>query len=308
MAKGNNYFNAIPTSDTLDSNSDIPIAETVNAHVASTNDSSPLSGSGGNDDAVPTTSSTNDTIMVEITAPANLHEGYKFDAFFNGVSFPVIVPAGGCRKGQILIVPFNPEASNGTPNAWKDGILACTRYGLCHPSFLCAWCFPLILLGQVMTRLKMDWAGHVSRSPDEWKKTFRTLMLIGIFKFLVFDDQFLLFDNRHEYYGDHPHEFHPLHAALLILYVLYLIYLLTRVRKYIRDRDGIPNDHHFCGKYEDCCMAYFLPCCTVSQLARQTANYDIEIGHFMTQDGLAPPPDLNEYGNNDVDNDESMII
>mmetsp|Transcript_14676 Transcript_14676/g.27579 ORF Transcript_14676/g.27579 Transcript_14676/m.27579 type:complete len:111 (+) Transcript_14676:277-609(+) len=96
MAKGNNYFNAIPTSDTLDSNSDIPIAETVNAHVASTNDSSPLSGSGGNGDAVPTstTTSANDTIMVEITAPANLHEGYKFDAFFNGVSFPVIVVSG----------------------------------------------------------------------------------------------------------------------------------------------------------------------------------------------------------------------
>lgn len=33
MVKGsNNYFNAVPTSDTLDSNADIPIAETVVAH------------------------------------------------------------------------------------------------------------------------------------------------------------------------------------------------------------------------------------------------------------------------------------
>jgi len=35
--------------------------------------------------------------MVEITAPANLHEGYKFDAFFNGVSFPVIVVSAAPR-------------------------------------------------------------------------------------------------------------------------------------------------------------------------------------------------------------------
>jgi|AntRauTorckE5430_2_1112549.scaffolds.fasta_scaffold126967_2 hypothetical protein len=29
--------------------------------------------------------------MVQILAPANLYEGYKFDATYNGVSFPVIV-------------------------------------------------------------------------------------------------------------------------------------------------------------------------------------------------------------------------
>jgi Cys-rich protein (TIGR01571 family) len=189
-----------------------------------------------------------------------------------------------------LIVPFNPNASNGTPNAWKDGLLACTRYGIFHPSFLCAWCCPLILLGQVMTRLKMDWSGHVSRKPDEWKKTFRTLLLIGIFKYLIFED---------------PD--HPLHAAFMILYMLYLTFLLIRVRKYIRNRDGISEDYG-CGKYEDCCIAYFLPCCTVSQLARQTANYDIEIGYYMTQDGLAPSSSDEDVVDVDSQQDESMII
>jgi hypothetical protein len=29
--------------------------------------------------------------MVEILAPANLHEGYLLDAVYNGISFPVIV-------------------------------------------------------------------------------------------------------------------------------------------------------------------------------------------------------------------------
>jgi hypothetical protein len=42
--------------------------------------------------------------MVEITAPANLHEGYKFDAFFNGVSFPVIVVSGALDDGTFLVV------------------------------------------------------------------------------------------------------------------------------------------------------------------------------------------------------------
>lgn len=136
-----------------------------------------------------------------------------------------------------------------------------------------------------MTRLKMDWAGHVSKDPDEWKKTFRTLLILGIFKYIVFDDV----EN-------------PLHASLTILYVIYLTYLLVRVRKYIRDRDGISEDH-YCGKFGDCFMAYCLPCCTVSQLARQTANYDIEAGYFMTQDGLV----RNTY-DGDLTLEESMVI
>jgi hypothetical protein len=136
-----------------------------------------------------------------------------------------------------------------------------------------------------MTRLKMDWTGHISKNPDEWKKTFRTLLILGIFKFVVFQDV----EN-------------PLHTLLTISYVIYLTYLLVRVRKHIRDRDGI-SQGQCCGQFEDCFMAWCLPCCTVSQLARQTANYDIEVGYFVTQDGLVANTD-DVY----LSLEESMII
>lgn len=148
-----------------------------------------------------------------------------------------------------------------------------------------------------MTRLKMDWAGHVSPRPDEWKKTFRTLLLLGLFKYALIDDK------NGEYL---PAWSHLLHSSLLLLYALYLIYLLIRVRRHVRDRDGIPEER-YCGKFEDCCMAWLCPCCTVSQLARQTANYDIEIGYFLTQDGLAPPSD-DCYDNGNGQQGDSMVV
>jgi len=207
--------------------------------------------------------------MVEIIAPANLHEGYKFDAVCNGISFPVIVPAGGCMKGQVLVVPFNLEAKKSTGRAWKDSLFACTRYGLIHPSLVCACCCPLILLGQIMTRLKMDWRGNET-SPVEWNKTFRTMLLVGLFsKIMIWASKGSI-----------------LYAVLEWSYVSYLVFLLVKVRKYVRDRDQIPSEGY--SALEDigvsnCCI----PCAT-SQLARQTANYDQEIAYFLTQDGLSP--------------------
>ena len=42
---------------------------------------------------------------------------------------------------------------------WRDNIFACKRYGLLHPFLLYALCCPFVLLGQIMTRLKLDWKG-----------------------------------------------------------------------------------------------------------------------------------------------------
>ena len=170
-------------------------------------------------------------------------------------------------KGQVLVVPFNLEAKMSTGRAWKDSLFACTRYGLIHPSLVCACFCPLILLGQIMTRLKMDWKGNET-SPVEWNKTFRTMLLVGLFcKIALFGTVIV-------------------ESILVSCYLYYLTYLLIKVRKYVRDRDQIPSEG--CTTWEDinvsiCCI----PCAT-SQLARQTANYDQEIAYYLTQDGLSP--------------------
>jgi Cys-rich protein (TIGR01571 family) len=171
-------------------------------------------------------------------------------------------------KGQVLIVPFNLEAKMSTDRAWKDSLFACTRYGLIHPSLLCACCCPLILLGQIMTRLKMDWKGNEA-SPVEWNKTFRTMLLVGLFcKFFLVSMSDIL------------------DAILEWSYFFYLVYLLIKVRKYVRDRDQIPSEGYT--TWEDIGVSIWCIPCAASQLARQTANYDQEIAYFLTQDGLSP--------------------
>jgi len=219
--------------------------------------------------------------MVEVTAPENLQEGYKFNAVYGGVEFPVIVPAGGCTKGQVLTVPFNPNASASgvLSGAWKDDILGCFRYGIFHPSVIVACCCPLVMLGQVMTRLKLNWKGN-SVPDGEWKDTFKTMVYITVGYF---------FFNMILSPAD-PETEDPsfLYSLLGLCFTIFMIYLLTVVRKYVREKDQIPEK--ICNGCEDIVCAAFCGCCTVSQLARQTANYDTEEGQFFTPDGLPTPP------------------
>jgi Cys-rich protein (TIGR01571 family) len=168
----------------------------------------------------------------------------------------------------MLVVPFNPNANTDSVGLWKDNLFACTRYGLAHPSFLSAYFCPLILLGQIMTRLKMDWRGNET-STVEWNKTFRTMLLIAIFcKIIIIIDYISV---------------SVLASAVVCFYWIYLWYLLLEVRKHIRDRDRIPADHGLIG---DAIKSFFCTCCTISQLARQTANYDVANASFCTQDGV----------------------
>eukprot|EP00557_Chaetoceros_sp_GSL56_P014335 CAMPEP_0176477746 /NCGR_PEP_ID=MMETSP0200_2-20121128/801_1 /TAXON_ID=947934 /ORGANISM="Chaetoceros sp., Strain GSL56" /LENGTH=251 /DNA_ID=CAMNT_0017873605 /DNA_START=201 /DNA_END=956 /DNA_ORIENTATION=+ len=214
--------------------------------------------------------------MVEVPAPATLQEGFKFRAIYEGVQFPVVVPAGGCVVGQILTVPFNPDASDAPTRAWKDDIFACTRYGIFHPSFLTAWCFPLILLGQVMTRLKMNWLAQDAQSGGQWRNTFRTMIYITlgyIFLNLILSPADPNADNS------------VLYNILVFVYSMFMIYLVTKVRREVRRRNEIPEER--CIGCEDIVCAAFCGCCTVSQLARQTADYDMDEGQFMTPDGLS---------------------
>merc|ERR1719330_2065941 len=99
--------------------------------------------------------------MVQVVAPADLPEGYKFNAMYEEQIFPVEVPSGGLTKGEKLVVPFDPSlvVDGGVTGRWKDDLFDCFKYGPCHASVLNACCFPLILLGQIMTRLKLDWLG-----------------------------------------------------------------------------------------------------------------------------------------------------
>merc|ERR1712238_64048 len=64
---------------------------------------------------------------------------------------------------------------------WNSGLCSCCQYGCFHPALCCAWFFPMVLMGQVLTRMKITWYGHRSTPPsEEYKKTFGTVVTIWI--------------------------------------------------------------------------------------------------------------------------------
>jgi Cys-rich protein (TIGR01571 family) len=209
--------------------------------------------------------------MVDVDAPDDLPEGYTFQAIWDGVTFPVTVPPGGVTKGQTLSVPFNPSA-RGPGGGWNDDLFACTRFGIFHPSCLNACCCPLILIGQLLTRLGLNWKGKPA-TPEEMKQT-TSIMIVC---FIVYTIVIICF-------GESTGSWTSL---LQLVYGVYILVMLMRLRKLIRTKYQIPE--HRCIGCEDLCCAFWCGCCTISQLARQTADYDVEDATFFTSTGVVSP-------------------
>jgi hypothetical protein len=79
--------------------------------------------------------------------------------------------------------PFLADA-NAPHGRWKDGLCDCCRFGPCHPSLWNAICCPQILMGQILTRMKMTWLGDIAED-QEWRMTFRRILVLVIAYWLV---------------------------------------------------------------------------------------------------------------------------
>jgi len=213
------------------------------------------------------------TQLVEVEAPSNLPEGFKFNSVYEGVMFPVIVPAGGVVKGQKIVVPFDPNvaATSTAGPAWKDSLCNCCTFGCIHPSIVNAAFCPLILLGQIMTRLQLDYLARPS-SQEQWSQTYNTMVGLTVIYFIC-----ALFFPDSDFF-----------SLVNFLYTVFVIVTVVSVRQYLRARDGIPETN--CVGCEDLCCGLCCACCSTSQMARQTANYDAQNAAFFTNDGIQSPP------------------
>jgi len=231
-------------------------------------------------------------IMVEVEAPATLSAGYKFDAMYDGQTFSVTVPPEGVTKGQRIAVPFRPlmPTAEGT-GEWKDGLCGCCKFGCCHAHLCCAWCCPVALMGQVLTRMKMSWLGNAAKE-TAYRTTFRKTLYVIIIYFilgLIFGPpapDWVLVDG--EYVNVSPRI--PLwqfivNQSLNLAFGLYVLIVLTKLRAAVRERYSIHGS--CCG---DCCCSLWCTCLTVAQLARQTADYDVQGAKCCTGTGLEPLP------------------
>lgn len=218
-------------------------------------------------------------ILVEVISPSQLREGSTFSAEHEGIQFEVTVPEGGVRAGQKFHTLFKSgKTSASSASSWKDEWASCTRYGILHPSLLNACICPLILLGQVMTRLKLDWLGDPAPS-GEWTKTFPIFVYITIAFFIL---SIILSPDNVDDDDDYSTAYHFVN----IFYEAFLVFIIFKVRHHLRARENIPETR--CFGCEDIFCAFFCGCCTTSQMARQTANYDEEDAYWLSNTGLAP--------------------
>ena len=78
--------------------------------------------------------------LVQVVAPATLPEGYEFMAAIGDRTIQVVVPPGGIEQGQKFEVPFPQHLESALVGGsvpvgrWRDGLLDCFRYGVCHPA------------------------------------------------------------------------------------------------------------------------------------------------------------------------------
>lgn len=237
-------------------------------------------------------------IYLEVVSPATLPEGYKFDTDYDGQSFSVEVPVGGVEKGQKFSVPFPAAADDysgsaisnatGTMGQWKDSLCDCCQLGCCHPTFWNAWFCPLILLGQVMTRLKLSWRANEG-SIAQTQGTFRAMVAItvGWISLSTILNIIQVQNASLDEHGQHTDAwFYSVWTTqvLSLMFVIFIVSLVAKTRQRIRQRYGIPEQR--CGGCEDCCCAYWCTCCTIGQMARHTADYKTYAGQCCSKTGM----------------------
>eukprot|EP00536_Pseudo-nitzschia_multiseries_P004613 jgi/Psemu1/302690/fgenesh1_kg.78_\ len=153
---------------------------------------------------------------------------------------------------------------------------------------------------QLLTRMKMTWTGD-SAIADEYKKTFRIVLGIVVFNYLVYSFFYCPLEIPEETdTGDFIMVENPDCAAsssyfsqvVGFLVNGYAFVVMIRLRMAIRDKYSIPEE--YCTGCEDCCCIAFCGCLSAVQMAHQTADYDVVRGVCLSTTGLPPGEELTE--------------
>lgn len=232
---------------------------------------------------------------VNIEAPATLHEGYTFLATLEDSSFLVKVPPGGVVCGQMLKIQMPESFSLKGKGQWKDGLLSCFRFGIFHPHLCNAWLCPQILLGQILTRMKMTWLANPTNTKSSFQSTFQKAFILLII-FTLYDSfvappmiEFSVDENGVVIFQPRASQnwYQILYIILSVPMTVYGVMVVVKLRAAIRAKYGIPTGR--LGKLEDFCCVCCCNCCVISQMARQTADYNDEPASCCSPNGMRHP-------------------
>lgn len=236
---------------------------------------------------------------IEVVAPVDMHGGFEFEVNMGSRTLRVKVPDEGVMAGQKFIAWVMDDLAavdeqTATLSGWKDTFFDCFRYGCCHPLFcLACWCAPCAL-GQVMTRIKLNLLAN-PRATDE--KTFWTpfkflfamtagYILIRVITQAIIDYKADCDDERDEEdsYPAWADAMETVRVLIFLAFFVFVTVLITKTRRFLRRKKNIPAEN--CGKIEDCCLAFWCPCCTICHMARSTGDYEKYGARCCSETGL----------------------
>jgi Cys-rich protein (TIGR01571 family) len=231
-------------------------------------------------------------LMVHVRAPANLPAGYTFEALLNDDPdrpFTCEVPEGGVAEGETFLAPLAATAASGTKvikaptGKWKDGLCDCFSVGFCHPSIWCAFFCSKIAMAQIMTRMQLTWLGEPGHLVAT-KNTFKVVVILW-FSYIVFANslEIVSLDYTVESIPPVITVFKTVGSAL---FTIWSLYSLCRTRQNVRAQYSIPEQQ--CVGCEDICCSFWCTCCTISQMARHTGEYETYPGACCSTTGHPP--------------------
>ena len=141
--------------------------------------------------------------------------------------------------------------------------------------------------------MNMTWDGKITAS-EEYKKTFKIVLIIALVNYLIIsiyscsevlpeeseDGEVIMVPNP-----DCPSWQANLTSWVTFFFGIYVLIVMIRLRMAIRSQYSIPEES--CVGCEDCCCVAFLGCCSLVQMAHQTADYESEEAYFLSTTGLA---------------------
>mmetsp|Transcript_22700 Transcript_22700/g.30207 ORF Transcript_22700/g.30207 Transcript_22700/m.30207 type:complete len:208 (-) Transcript_22700:73-696(-) len=187
---------------------------------------------------------------------------------------------------------------------WNSGLWDCCKFGPYHQSFIGAFCCNCVLLAQVMTRMNLNHLGKRD-SRSIYQATVKRILIIFAIYYMaraillrslivsltpIRDEQE---DNKNEN-DDDITTVVLLGVGFVLDFMIaaYSVLLLLRTRRAVRERYAIAGGGT-CA--DDFCEPLCCYCCSLSQMARQSANYEQRDARWCTATGISTEFD-EEYG------------
>jgi Cys-rich protein (TIGR01571 family) len=142
-------------------------------------------------------------------------------------------------------------------------------------------------MAQIMTRMQLTWLGEAGPRVAT-KSTFKVVVMLLV-SYMVYSTSLEIASMEYD-----PSSMPPIITILKslgsVVFTIWSIYSLCRTRQSIREQYSIPEEN--CVGCEDACCAFWCTCCTLSQMARHTGEYETYPGVCCTTTGHPPQTPL----------------